>query len=285
MKKRIAIIVTAIMMAMSLTACDEKETSSNDGGSLPVDTSNDKIDTSTSYIESQTPEIPESSNTSSASETSKPVISVDNLPLAPANAVKMDDDLALGEFVINGTTFNVADDLTVNGICERASSRYGAWKNDDKINSTGTVFDRDASYLADTVGFRFRGRRFSDYDGGVDAAYIEATRDGKLIDLWTDYPKEDRAPYEAFNNYKVKAVMCTGGDTVHFVGGLTIDEAPEYYEEMLGKGYEIEGYDPIVDFNYRLSIYKNSTVTMVIEYREYDGYGWRCNSITLIKND
>ena len=280
MKKRIAIIATAIMMAMSLTACGEKETSNdNGGGSLPVDTSSDKLATSTSYIESSTT----SSEESSTTETSTPAPApADPNALVPAVGVKMGDDLLLGEFVVNGAVFNIADDLTVNEICEKVDPDMGPWGYDLYLSE---FYGRE---LDEKLGISFYAQGFTEAN-----LFIEATENGELVDDWAyTNSRTDKAPFEVLKDYKVKAIVASGADLewngevigTHFVGGLQIGEAPEYYEDVLGKGYELEGYNNERSRDERLSIYRNSTVTMVIDYRLVTE-GWRCQSITLFKND
>lgn len=292
MKKRLAIIATAIMMAISLTACGTKEMSDNGGGSLPVNASKDDVETSTSYIETPTTSGSESSTETSTGGTSTPAPApADKNSLVPAFGAKMDDDLKLGEFVVNGIAYDIADDISVNEFCEDSTYKRGPYMNDTDI----------MTYVED-VGIFYHGKPIEN-----SPISIEATINDELVEAKDWYVADirtEKAPFEQLADYKIKAIRAFNyndvenademGFVVRFVGGLTTGEALEYYEELLGKGYEVETIDPEWKRDIRLSVYKNSTVTMVIEYRNEGGINlltgeqedkWICYSIILFKND
>lgn len=286
MKKIITIFVLTCAITLNLTACNI-ETPNDEGSTsnkLPINVSNDIAETSTSYVEIQKPPVSSgtsentSENTSSDNSGGTDPSLEDPLPLVPDNGAMMDASTSLGEFIINGIMFNITEpDLTPNDIGERVGGNFGNWGlgYDDYNSKQG---------LDDKAGYRFYGAGFS-YAGGGDAVYIEALdKNGELITDWRYMSDEGELTYDDYTVKGIRFSVQTTPAFVHFIGGLEVGKQPEYYEELLGKGYEVERIDDEYSYmSYRLSIYKTPTVTMVLEYREKQRM-WYNESITLIKN-
>lgn len=282
MKKIITIFILACALVLNLTACNIKTTSETRStpNKLPVNTSNNNIETSTSYVEIQKPPASggTSENTSSDNSDSTGQPLEDLLPLVPENGAAMDASTPLGEFIINGTMFDITEpNLTPNDIGERVGGNFGNWGlgYDDYNSKQG---------LGDKAGYRFYGAGFN-YAGSGDAVYIEALdENGKLITDWRYMSDEGELTYDDYRVKGIRFSVQTTSALVHFISGLEVGKQPEYYEELLGKGYMVERIDNEYSYmSYRLSIYKTPTVTMVLEYRQKQG-AWYNESITLIKN-
>lgn len=281
--KKIISIITLMCAVLGLTACN---TESANGGvetsnKLAINVSNDTASASTSYMNIQKPSISgdssegiSSDGSDSTEQSSEPE---STLPLVPVNGAVMADSTSLGEFIINGVAFNITESLTATELCERMDGDFGNWGlgYDDYSNKWG--FD-------DKVGYYFFGAGLG-YPFGGDKVYVEALdENGELVTKWRNMTDDGKPDFDDYSIKGIRFSVQSIPDFVHFIGGLEVGRPPEYYEELLGKGYEVENTDDKYGFtNYRISIYKTSSVTMVIEYRE-EREEWYNESITLIKN-
>lgn len=296
LKKTITIFTLVCAVVLTMTACNNKEGASGDidvaASTLPVNTSNDITPTSTTEFEKQKPtsggDTSNGTTSSDTGSTSAPSGSggtslTDVIKLVPDNGAMMDDAAPLGNFIINGIMFDITEpDLTPNVIGERVGNNFGYWGlGYDDYNS------HKRAELGDDAGYQFYGGAFS-YAGGSDNFYIEALDDnGQLITEWRYMTQEGELTYEDYHVKGIRYSRQSSPEFVTFTSGLVVGNQPEYYENILGKGYEVnvsktdeDGYE----YNhYRLSIYKTPSVTMVIEYREKQNT-WYNDSITLIRN-
>lgn len=278
--KKIISVLTLMCVTLGLTACNTELSNNNaeTSNKFAINVSNDIASASTSYVNIQKPSVSsepsEDVSPSGSDSTEQLPKTEDTLPLVPENGVLMNDSTALGEFIINGVAFNITEDLTANEMCERMEADFGNWGlgYDNYNNKRG--FD-------DKIGYYFFGVGLG-YPFGGDKVYVEAVdENGELVTKWRNMTDDGKPNFDGYSIKGIRFSKQTEPDFVHFIGGLEVGKQPEYYEELLGKGYEVENTDS--DYEYRISIYKTSSVTMVIEYRE-NRDEWYNESITLIKN-
>ena len=290
MRKTVKYFALACVVMLALTACsDGKQTPT--GGNSSSDTKNSSTST-TSSGKSTTKSSTGSAKSESKVEEEKPpeLITVgsqltsDGRRFVPETGAKVSDDIELGKFIINDAEFDIADpNLTLPDVCDSVGSKFGYW-------DMGYNDYEGEKWLGDKAGYYIYCGLFSTPRGGVGVHFEALDKDGNLLENaeWKlrQSTEENLTP---FDDLEIKAVRFEDPDHtgyVLFTGmGLEVGRQPKYYEEFLGKGYEVEvsNKDNRLQ-NYMLSIYKNSYVTLVIEYRKSAGT-WYNECITVIKND
>lgn len=285
MKKLIAIL-TLCAAVFGLTACNRSSgDESASSSALPINTSNTLADANTSYFGIRKPS-GDTSNTSSGGFSN-----IDLSDLVPKNGAMLGDSTPLGEFDIAGVSFDITDDISPNVLCERVGGMFGNWK--PALSGSNAYEWNDSE-----SGYCFSGDYFT-HAYAPDGIYVEALDANGLVTSWRTMDEDGNPTYD---DYTIKGISfnysgMNNPTLVHFVIGIEVGKSPDYYNDLLGKGYEIEGtvedaFSHPSTVPYKLSIYKTSTATMVLEFRQYgdDVFDtslvgqWYNERITLIKN-
>lgn len=292
-----------------------KEESSSTSTGLPIDathsdigevsaptssttsTTTEPISSSSSTTTTSTSEpIPSSSSSTTSSTTPSgggvggstltkiPIVPVEELPLVPPLGTAFDDKAPLNIVMINGMPIDL---LTVNPkeFCQLADNFY----MQISANYLNT------KYYENKAGFLFEGVPVAQGFNGSANVYIETLdANGELLTEWRlDTDPDNPLPYD---DYEIKGIHYDQpfGRTldISFVGGLLdMGIVREDAEELVGYGFEqhiekktTNAYtgEEITEYT-NLVYYKNTDMSMVLEYKEYDGRE-RLMGITLVKN-
>ncbi len=209
---------------------------------------------------------------------------IEELPLVPPVGKVIDDQTQLNIIMINDTPIDL---LTVNPkeFCKLASNFY--MQIDDNYVNTKKYENK--------AGFLFNGVPVAQGFNASAPVFIETLdAEGKLLTEWRpDTDPDNPLPYD---DYEIKGIhydfLISRRLNISFAGGtLDVGISREDAEKTLGKGLEQHLERKITDrytdeetTEYtNLVYYKNTAMSMVLEYEEYDGME-RLMGITLIKN-
>lgn len=265
MKKIIAVILTGVITALMLTACNTTEEQTDEG--LQVDAYKGEVkytgtDTSLETI----PEgecgydpfteilAPATEPTTTKEETTAETEAnpIDELPLVPdIPATKISDDIDLTTITYSGQTFSVKG-LTVAGLKSK-------FENADHGTSISTIIRNN--------NFRFWAVSFQDKDEGGDFDIESISSDGSLIKEY-DYTSSDGT--NVSDDYIVKGLIIqnrqNGNEQRPVIGNvLNVKMTRDETESLLGTGFEDIVYEDNIDRI--MYFYQNSEAILGIKYK------------------